>query len=102
MDMKYVDMVMDVIKSKGYTITKNPCKVKLKKEFEEQIFIGNYIEVEHKTRFGMKCHKIFVNDTNDIANFHNGSSVLGGNDLPSVIWFKEPYDKITSLEGLYI
>lgn len=31
MDMKYVDMVMSVIKSKGYTITKNPCKVRLKR-----------------------------------------------------------------------
>lgn len=102
MDMKYVDMVMSVLKSKGYTITKNPCKAKLKKEFEEQIFIGNYIEFEYKTRFGMKCHKIFVNDTNDVGNFHNGSSVFSGNDLPSVIWFKEVYDRIIMIEGFYI
>lgn len=50
----------------------------------------------------MRCHKIFVNDTNDVRNFHNGSSVLGSNDLPSVIWFKEVYDKIVMIEGFYI
>ena len=100
--MKYVDMIMDVINSNGYTVTKNPCKAKLKKEYEEQIFVGNYIEFEYKNKFGSKTISVFIHDTNDDRNFHNGSSVFKRKDLPSVIWFKEVYDKITILEGFYI
>lgn len=102
MDMKYVDMIMNVIKINGYTVTKNPCKAKLKKEYEEQIFVGNCIEFEHKTPFGNKTISVFIHDTEDNRHFHNGSSVFKCKTLPSVIWFKEVHDKITILEGFYI
>jgi len=101
-EMNYVNIVVKVIKGKGYTITQNPYKAKLKKGDEKQIFSGSILEFEYKSFWGMKRHVTFVSDEEDIRNFHNGSSVLGANDLPDVVWFKEVYDKIIRAEGLLV
>lgn len=97
-------MVVKVIKDKGYNITQNPYKTKLKKECDNQIFLGVSLEFEYKSFWGIRKHKIFISNKEDSRNFHNGSSVLGARDLPSVIWFKEVYDEITRVEysGLLI
>lgn len=102
MEMDYVEMVVKVIKDKGYNITQNPYKAKLKREYEEQMFSGSILEFEYKSFWGMKKHIIFVSDEEDSRNFHNGDSVLGANDLPNVVWFKEVYDKIIRMEGFFI
>lgn len=100
--MNYVEMVVKAIKDKGYTITKNPYKAKLKKEEDNQLFFGYSIEFEYKSFWGLQKHKIFVSNNEDYKNFHNGSSVLTGSCLPDVIWFKEVHDEITIVEGLFI
>lgn len=95
-------MVVKVINGKGYTITQNPCKAKLKKEWGNQVFLGSYLEVECDSFWGMIKYRIFVSDKEDTKNFHDGNHILKGTQLPSVIWFKEIYDKITVSEGLLI
>lgn len=100
--MDYVEMVVKVIKGKGYTITQNPCKAKLKKEWDNQVFLGSYLEFEHNTFWGIRKHKIFISNKKDAKNFHNGNSVLTGTHLPDVIWFKGIYDEITVTERLLI
>lgn len=100
--MNYVEMVVKVIKDKGYNITQNPCKVKLKKGIKKQLFSGSYLEFEYKSFWGMRKHKIFISDKEDNKNFHNGSFVLGASDLPSVIWFKEGYDEFIMTKGLLV
>nr|DAN87185.1 MAG TPA: TraT complement resistance protein [Caudoviricetes sp.] len=102
MELNYVEMVVKAIKDKGYTITQNPYKAKLKKNYEEQMFSGSILEFEYKSFWGIKKHIIFVSDEEDSRNFHNGDSVLGANDLPNVVWFKEVYDKIIRMEGFFI
>lgn len=54
MEMDYVEMVVKVIKDKGYNITQNPYKAKLKREYEEQLLSGSILEFEYKTIWGMK------------------------------------------------
>lgn len=103
MDMTNIEKVIKVIEKRGFTITQYPCKAKIQKEYEEQVFFGNYIEFGCETPFGEKGYKLFISDEPDGRNFHNGCSVLGsGNRIPDVIWFKELHDKITILEGFYI
>lgn len=102
MYMNYVEMVVKAIKDKGYTITQNPHKARLKKECNSQIFLGSYLEIESETPWGMNKYKIFVSNKEDDEKFHNGSSIFTGSYLPSVIWFKEVDDEITKAEGLFI
>lgn len=100
--MNYVEMVVKAINDKGYTITQNPHKVRLKKECDRQVFLGSCIKIEYKSPFGKNNHTIFVSNYEDEKYFHNGSSILGNVGLPCVIWFKEFYDEITKAEGLFI
>ena len=100
--MEYVELVVKVIKDKGYTITQNPCKAKLKREYGEQLFSGSYLEVECDSFWGMRKYRIFVSDKEDAKNFHDGNHILKGTHLPNVIWFKEIYDKIIRTEGLLV
>lgn len=103
MDMTNVEKVIKIIEKNGFTITKYPCKTKIQKKDEEQVFFGNYIEFGGKTPFGEKGYKMFIADKPDGRNFHNGCSVLGShNRIPDIIWFKGVHDKITILEGFYI
>lgn len=52
--MNYVEIVVEAIKDKGYTVTKNPYKAKLKKECDNQVFLGNCLEFEYNTSWGME------------------------------------------------
>lgn len=102
MEMNYVEIVVEAIKDKGYTVTQNPYKAKLKKECDNQVFLGDYLEFGYNTSWGKVKHKVFVSNNEDRKNFHNGSFILKGTHLPSVIWFKEVNDEITIAEGLLI
>lgn len=100
--MTNVERVIKAIEKKGYTITQNPFKALIDMYDRELKFVGTVLSFEYRSSLGVHEHTIFINDKEDSNIFHNGFSLLGGNDLPSVIWFKEPYDKITRYEGLYI
>lgn len=101
--MTNVEKVVKVIEDRGFTITQYPCNASIQKEYEEQVFLGKYLEFGCKTPFGYKGYKMFIADEPDERNFHNGCSVLGSdNRIPDIIWFKEVHDKTTILEGLYI
>lgn len=100
--MNYVEIVVKVIKDKGYTITQNPCKARLKKECGKQVFFGSYLEFEHKPFLGIRKSKIFVSNREDTRNFHDGNILLKGKHLPSIIWFKGDYDEIIINKGLLI
>ena len=45
---------------------------------------------------------LFISDEEDRVQFHNGFSLISDDSMPYVLWFKEPDDKITRGEGLYI
>lgn len=100
--MTNVEKVINLIEKKGYTITQNPFKALIYMYDRELKFVGTVLSFEYRSSLRVYEHTIFINDKEDSNIFHNGFSLLDDNDLPSVIWFKEPYDKITRLEGLYI
>lgn len=100
--MTNVEKVIKAIEEREFTITQNPFKALIDMYDRELKFVGTVLSFEYRSSLGVHEHTIFINDKEDSNIFHNGFSLLGGNDLPSVIWFKEPYDKITRYEGLYI
>lgn len=103
MDMTNIEKVVKAIENRGFTITQYPCKAKIQKEDEEQVFFGKSLKFGGKTHFGEKVYELFINNKPDGRNFHNGCSVLGHhNRIPDILWFKEVHDKITILEGFYI
>lgn len=100
--MNYVEMVVKIIKDKGYNITQNPQKATLRKENQKQLFSGSYLEVEYESFWGIRKYRIFISNKVDAKNYHDGNHIFKGTHLPSIIWFKEIYDKITIFEGLLI
>ena len=100
--MTNVERVIKAIEDRGFTITHYPCRASIDMYDRELKFVGTVLSFEYHSSLGVHEHTIFINDKEDSNIFNNGFSLLGGNDLPSVIWFKEPYDKITRYEGLYI
>lgn len=51
---------------------------------------------------GLDKYTLFISDEEDHNQFHSGLALLGNANIQKVLWFKEPYDKITRYEGLYI
>lgn len=103
MDMTNVERVMEVIEEIGFTITHYPCRASIKiEEVGFKSFMGNAIEFERVCPIGLNKYTLFISDEEDHNQFHNGLYLLGNTNMPKVLWFKEPYDKITRYEGLYI
>ena len=101
--MTNVERVMEFLENGDYTITHYPCRTSIKIEdanFES--FIGNVVEFETVSPIGLCKYNLFISDEENSSQFHNGFSLLGNINMPKVLWFKEPYDRITRYEGLYI
>lgn len=103
MDMTNVERVIKAIEEREFTITHYPCRASIKiEEARFKSFIGNVIEFERVCPIGLTKHTLFISDEEDHNQFHNGLSLMGDRSMPEVLWFKEPYDKITRYEGIYI
>ena len=51
MDMTNVERVIKAIENRGFTITQYPCNASIQKEYEEQVFLGKYLEFGCKNSF---------------------------------------------------
>ena len=103
MDMTNVERVVKTIEEIGFTITHYPCRASIKiEEVGFKSFMGNVIEFERVCPIGLNKYTLFISDEEDHNQFHNGLYLLGNTNMAKVLWFKEPYDKITRYEGLYI
>lgn len=101
--MTNVERVVKAIEERGFTITHYPCRASIKIEGDDfKSFIGNVIEFEKvKLRTSIK-YTLFIADEEDPVQFHNGFSLLIDDSMPKVLWFKEPYDRVTILGEFYI
>ena len=99
------EKVIKAIEDKGYTITQYPCRANISIYIMDyKVFRGSVVEFEKKLAGGgIKQYILFIADAKSSSYFHNGSSILGGdNSLPDILWFKEVNDKINLLKGFYI
>jgi len=101
--MTNVERVIKAIEDRGFTITHYPCRASIEiYEADFKRFEGNVVEFENVTSTTSFKYTLFIADEEDRDQFHNGFSLISDNSMPDVLWFKEPDDKITRGEGLYI
>lgn len=103
MDMTNIEKVVKVIEDRGFTITHYPTRGYI--EIEDvgyKKFNGSIVEFEKALPIGQNRYTLFIADNEDSINLHNGCSLLSDRSIPDILWFKESYDRVTILEGLYI
>lgn len=101
--MKYVYKTLKAIEDKKYTITHRPTRACI--EIEDvgyKKFNGYVVEFERSLPIGQNHYNLFIADKEDSVTFHNGWSLLGDRSMPDILWFKEPYDRVTILGEFYI
>lgn len=98
--MNHQEYVLSVIKDK-YIVTSHPVRAILNHDLTKTKHKGLYVEFKLKNRFS-KAYKLFIND--DVGNrmFHNAPGILSDPKIIDCLWFKEHYDEIKFLNGLYI
>ena len=101
--MTNVENVVKVIQDKKYTITRYPTRACIEiKGIGYKKFNGSVVEFERALSIGQNRYTIFIADKEDSVNFHNGWSLLNDRSIPAILWFKEPYDRVTILGEFYI
>lgn len=101
--MTNVERVIKAIEKREFTITQYPYRASIEiYEADFERFEGNVLEFENVTSVTSIKYTLFISDEENHDQFHNGFSLISDNSMPYILWFKEPDDKITSLEGLYI
>ena len=60
------------------------------------------VELENATYRTSLKYTLFIADEEDHVQFHNGFSLISDDSMPDVLWFKEPYDRVTILGEFYI
>lgn len=101
--MKYVYKTLKVIEDKKYTITHRPTRACIEiKAVGYKKFNGYVVEFERALPIGQNHYTIFIADKEDSVNFHKGWSLLSDRSMPDILWFKEPYDRVTILGEFYI
>ena len=101
--MTNIEKVVKAIQDKKYTITHYPTRAYI--EIEDvgyKKFDGSVVEFERALPIGNTGYTLFIADKEDSVNFHNGWSLLGDRSMPDILWFKEPYDRVTILGEFYI
>lgn len=99
--MNHQEYVLSVIKKK-YSITKPPVRAILNHDLTKTKHRGLYIEFKQKKNRLSKDYKLFINDNVGNRMFHNAPSILSDPKITNCLWFKEHYDEIRFLKGLYI
>lgn len=86
--MTNVEKVVKAIQDKKYTITRYPCRASIEiYEADFKRFEGNVVELENATYRTSLKYTLFIADDDS---------------MPDVLWFKEPYDRVTILGEFYI
>lgn len=101
--MTNIEKVVKSIQDKKYTITHYPTRAYI--EIEDvgyKKFNGCVVEFERALPIGQNHYTLFISDKEDSSQFHNGWSLLSDRSMPDIIWFKEPYDRVTILGEFYI
>nr|DAW09272.1 MAG TPA: hypothetical protein [Caudoviricetes sp.] len=98
--MSNKEYVLSVIKDK-YIITKPPVRAILTQYLTKTKHKGFYVEFKSNYRPDY-IYRLFINDTVGYKYFHNAPNVLCVPDIEDCLWFKEYYDKIKIIEGLFI
>jgi len=98
--MNHQEYVLSIIKNK-YIITKPPVRAILNHDLTKTKHIGLYVEFKRKNRLS-KYYKLFINDNVGSRMFHNAPGILSDPKIADCLWFKEHYDEIRFLNGLYI
>ena len=99
--MNHQEYVLSVIKKK-YSITKPPVRAILNHDLTKTKHIGLYVEFKRKKNRFSKDYKLFINDKVGDRTFHNAPGILSDPKIADCLWFKEHYDEIKFLNGLYI
>lgn len=100
--METVDELMKIIDDSiddEYWIAKNPKRCLLNQYWDLENVPGYVVEIYD--RDNEKDH-LFIADKEDSINLHNGWSLLRDRSMPDILWFKEPYDRVTILGEFYI
>nr|DAS41969.1 MAG TPA: hypothetical protein [Caudoviricetes sp.] len=101
--MTNVEKVVKAIQDKKYTITRYPCRASIEiYEADFKRFEGNVVELENATSRTSLKYTLFIADEEDHVQFHNGFSLISDDSMPDVLWFKEPYNRVTILGEFYI
>ena len=101
--MTNINKVVKAIQDKKYTITHYPTRGYIEiKSIGYKKFNGSVIEFERALPIGQNRYTLFIADKEDSVNFHNGLSMLNDISMPNILWFKEPYYRVTILGEFYI
>lgn len=103
--MTNVDKVVKAIENQDYVVLGKPKRAIIKLGYTSgssgNSYQGHYVEFNGRLPFS-RLHRLFISDRELKGTFHNGYSTFVDKTLPNILWFQEPDDKITILEGFYI
>lgn len=104
--MSYIDLVVDIIKDKGYIILEEPKRASIimgeMSGLTGNTYLGSCIKFKISEHPMRRSYTLFVSDKVTKGELHNGYSIFGESVFPDVCWFKEPDDILTIVEGFYI
>ena len=101
--MTNIEKVVKALQDKKYTIIHYPTRACIEIEgIGYKKFNGSVVEFERALPIGQNSYTLFISDKEDSVNLHNGWSLLSDRSMPDILWFKEPYDRVTILGEFYI
>ena len=101
--MTNIEKVVKALQDKKYTITCYPKRAYIEiEDIGYKKFSGSVVEFERALPIGQNRYTLFISDKEDSVNLHKGWSLLSDRSMPDILWFKEPYDRVTILGEFYI
>ena len=104
--MTNVDKVVKAIENKDYVVLGKPKRAiitlgHISGSIDKE-YTGHYVEFDSCNGLFNKIYRLFISDKEIKGTFHNGYSILVNKDLPNILWFQEPDDKIRIIGKFYI
>ena len=101
--MTNISKVVKAIQDKKYTITRYPTRGYIEiEDIGYKRFYGSVVEFERALPIGQNRYTLFLDDKEGTSQLHNGWSLFSDRSMPNILWFKEPYDRVTILGEFYI